>query len=112
MKHPAVLFIYFCVTGYKTNGLFMQGNKPCFKVMLFAAGLVFFLGGGGGGGFLTAFCQRFVVLLHKCFIVKTEIVFYVCVCVCGAYVCLSFCIILYVNCFGRTVLFMCIEYHI
>ena len=23
-----------------------------------------------------------------------------------------FCILLYVNCFGRTVLYMCIEYHI
>ena len=32
-----------------------------------------------------------------------------CVCVC---VCLVFCIILYVNCFGRSVLYMYIEYHI
>ena len=34
---------------------------------------------------------------------------HVCVCVC---VCVCFHIILYVNCFGRTVLYMCIEYHI
>ena len=33
----------------------------------------------------------------------------VCVRVC---VCVCFRIILYVNCFGRTVLYMCIEYHI
>ena len=31
---------------------------------------------------------------------------------CRACVCLGFCIILYVNCFGRTVLYICIEYHI
>ena len=40
----------------------------------------------------------------------------VCVCVCvSVSVCsafFSFRIILYVNCFGRTVLYMCIEYHI
>ena len=42
---------------------------------------------------------------------------YVCVCVCAC-VCSTFCcfniffIILYINCFGRTVLYMCIEYHI
>ena len=35
----------------------------------------------------------------------------VCVCVC-VYVCVCFCIILYVNSFGRTVLYICIEYHI
>ena len=41
----------------------------------------------------------------------------VCVCVC-VHVCsalffsFSFLIILYVNCFGRTMLYMCIEYHI
>ena len=37
------------------------------------------------------------------------------VCVCSAFVvrfCCCFCIILYVNCFGRTMLYMCIEYHI
>ena len=33
------------------------------------------------------------------------------VCVCSAFVCL-FLIILYVNCFGRTMLYTCIEYHI
>ena len=32
--------------------------------------------------------------------------FCVCVCVC------VFCIVLYVNCFDRTMLYMCIEYHI
>ena len=38
----------------------------------------------------------------------------VCVCVCSAVFVfvLVFCIILYVNCFGRTMLYMCIEYHI
>ena len=36
--------------------------------------------------------------------------FSVCVCVAGQ--CLFFCIIIYVNCFGRTVLYMCIECHI
>ena len=36
----------------------------------------------------------------------------VCVCVCSVCVCLFFHIILYVNCFGRTVLYMCIEYHV
>ena len=37
----------------------------------------------------------------------------VCVCVCSAFfVCLFVGIILYVNCFGRTMLYMCIEYHI
>ena len=47
----------------------------------------------------------------------------VCVCVCvvyvSVYVCsvwpgsfFFFCIILYGNCFGRTVLYMCIKYHI
>ena len=36
-----------------------------------------------------------------------------CVCsACSACVCLFFSIILYVNCFGRTVLYMCIECHI
>ena len=40
-----------------------------------------------------------------------------CVCVCVVlllFVCFVFvfCIILYVNCFGRTVLYICIEYHI
>ena len=34
----------------------------------------------------------------------------VCVCVCSAFFC--FCIILYVNCFGRTMLYVCIGYHI
>ena len=43
--------------------------------------------------------------LHVCVCVFV----YVCVCVC---VCAFFRIILYVNCFGRTVLYMCIEYHI
>ena len=33
--------------------------------------------------------------------------------VCSAFfVCLLFCIILYVSCFGRTMLYMCIKYHI
>ena len=32
--------------------------------------------------------------------------------VCSVCVCLLFRIILYVNCFGRTVLYMCVEYHI
>ena len=38
----------------------------------------------------------------------------VCVCVCVVHVLVFvlFCIILYVNCFGRTMLYMCIEYHI
>ena len=36
----------------------------------------------------------------------------VCVCVCMRRAFFSFCIILYVNCFGRTMLYMCIEYHI
>ena len=35
-----------------------------------------------------------------------------CVCVCVCVVRVFFRIILYVNCFGRTVLYMCIEYHI
>ena len=35
---------------------------------------------------------------------------HLCVCVCVVRV--FFCIILYVNCFGRTVLYMCTEYHI
>ena len=35
----------------------------------------------------------------------------VCVCVYSAFYFLFF-IILYVNCFGRTMLYMCIEYHI
>ena len=37
-----------------------------------------------------------------------------CVCVCSAVfvLFLVFCIILYVNCFGRTMLYMCIEYRI
>ena len=34
----------------------------------------------------------------------------VCVCVCSAFFVLFVFIILYVNCFGRTVLYMCIEY--
>ena len=35
------------------------------------------------------------------------------VCVCSAFfVVVFFCIILYVNCFGRTMLYMCTEYHI
>ena len=40
-----------------------------------------------------------------------------CVCVCSAFLCVFFSsvflllIILYVNCFGRTMLYMCIEYH-
>ena len=36
----------------------------------------------------------------------------VCVCVCVVCVCVFFCITLYLNCFGRTVLYVCIEYHI
>ena len=39
----------------------------------------------------------------------------VCVCVCSALFCCCVfccCIILHVDCFGRTVLYMCIEYHI
>ena len=46
----------------------------------------------------------------------------VCVCACSAFVCLCLFVCLfqfpndilckYVNCFGRTVLYMCIEYHI
>ena len=43
-------------------------------------------------------------------------VFCVCVCVGGGGVFVVhfvlFCIILYVVCFGRTVLYMCVEYHI
>ena len=35
----------------------------------------------------------------------------VCVCVCSGFFVLFFCIILYVNCFGRTMLYMCTEYH-
>ncbi len=39
------------------------------------------------------------------------------VCVCGAFLCVLLLgggggIILYVNCFGRTMLYVCIEYHI
>ena len=34
----------------------------------------------------------------------------VCVCVCSAFLCV--CVTLYVNCFGRTMLYMCMEYHI
>ena len=38
----------------------------------------------------------------------------VCVCVCSAFLLLLFFkfVILYVNCLGRTMLYMCIEYHI
>ena len=37
----------------------------------------------------------------------------VCACVCSTFCCFNiFFIILYINCFGRTVLYMCIEYHI
>ena len=36
----------------------------------------------------------------------------VCVCVCSAFFGCCFCIILYVNCFRRTMLYMCIEYRI
>ena len=36
----------------------------------------------------------------------------VCVCVCVVRFLFLFCIILYVNCFGRTMFYMCIEYHI
>ena len=35
-----------------------------------------------------------------------------CVCVCSAFLYIYIFIILYVNCFGRTMLYMCIEYHI
>ena len=35
-----------------------------------------------------------------------------CVCVCSAFFVFVFCIKLYANCFGRTMLYMCIEYHI
>ena len=38
----------------------------------------------------------------------------VCVCVCllRLFVCMCVLIILYVNCFGRTMFYVCIEYHI
>ena len=36
----------------------------------------------------------------------------VCVCVCSAFFLFFTCIILYVNCFGRTMLYMCIQYNI
>ena len=61
--------------------------------------------------FLMVLIPRSLRLAVRCqtrmFIVR------VCVCVCACVcVCLFFHIILYVNCFGRTVLYMCIEYHI
>ena len=48
-------------------------------------------------------------------IVATDKILLLCVCVCVracVCVCVCFRIILYVNCFGRTVLYICIEYHI
>ena len=36
----------------------------------------------------------------------------VCVCVCVCFFVFCFCMILYVICFGRTMLYMCLEYHI
>ena len=50
----------------------------------------------------TIFCVCVCVCLCVC----------VCVCVCACSAFLFVCIIPYVNCFGRTMLYMCIEYHI
>ena len=53
------------------------------------------------------------VCAHTCIILISVIHIWIhySLCVCGC-MCLFFCIILYVNCFGRTVLYMCTEYHI
>ena len=56
-------------------------------------------------------------LLQSCVCVCVCVCLYVCVCTCSVCVCVCFCFvlfctILYVNRFGRTMLYMCIEYHI
>ena len=52
--------------------------------------------------------MRTLSLILQSFLLSTTVIVCVCVCVCSACVCLFFHIIL----FGKTVFYMCIEYHI
>ena len=51
-------------------------------------------------------CCTVIVCVCVCVCVRAR------ACVCSAFLLLCVCMILYVNCFGRTMLYMCIEYHI
>ena len=56
-------------------------------------------------------CCTVIVCVCVCVCACVRACVCACVCVCSAFLLLCVCMILYVNCFGRTMLYMCTEYH-